>query len=183
MERILHKRNIDSAIKEYELSLAEIGKLDPNLIGIKLFQHLKRNTIDHGPYPHVTIFEAANRIMTDMVILKGVKWLLDNNTFPFKKYHVEYGNEDKNAHDIMSINRKKYLIGEAFNVAQSFFQTKKNTSLKKLRNSNVTSDYKIIIANRDAIKENYVPQVIKDEYFLFVDVESGDGRLHSTASK
>ena len=57
MERILTKHNIDNAIKEYELSIADIGKLDPYLSGIKLFQYLKRGTIGQGPYPHVTIFE------------------------------------------------------------------------------------------------------------------------------
>jgi len=44
------------------------------LRGLRLFQYLKRNQVGLGPYPHVTLFEAANRIMTDMVILKGIKW-------------------------------------------------------------------------------------------------------------
>jgi hypothetical protein len=78
--------------------------------------------------------------LSDLVILYGVKWLLDNNTFPFESYTVEYGNENKNGFDICATGNGKTLIGEAFNVAQSFFQTKKSTMLKKLAKS--TADYK-----------------------------------------
>jgi len=182
MERILNKRNIDSVIRDYELSIADI-ELGSNITGIKLFQHIKRNTVGFGPYPHVTLFEAANRIMTDLVILKGIKWLLNNSQFPFKEYRVEYGNENKNEHDIIAERTGKCLIGEAFNVAPSFFHGKKSTSLKKLRKSKVASDYTIIIANKDAVKDNYIPKPTKDEYFLFMDIETGDGRLFSAISK
>ena len=79
--------------------------------------------------------------MTDLVILKGVKWLLDRYAFPFDEYVVEYGNEDSNDHDITAIKGSKKLFGEAFNVAPSFFQGKK---LRCLRISVVLIAWRII---------------------------------------
>lgn len=180
MERLLNRTNINAAIEKYESSIAEIGDVLSDLRGIPLFQYLKRNQIELGPYPHVTPFEAANRIMTDLVILKGVKWFLDSHTFPFNEYLVEYGNENSNEHDVSAYNGTKRLIGEAFNVAPSFFQGKKRKMLKKLRANKKSIDYMIILANDDAVKEGYSPKVSKDEYYVFVNVESGVGRVLSS---
>ena len=121
-----------------------------------------------GPYPHVTMFEAANRIMSDLVILYGVQWLLNTAAFPFDSYTVEYGNENNNGFDVCATDLDKILIGEAFNVAPSFFQTKKASMLKKLAAS--TADYKIIMFNHDAVAPNYTPKPNNGEYFLFVRV-------------
>ena len=115
--------------------------------------------------------------MTDLVILKGIKWLLDAHTFPFDEYVVEYGNEDSNDHDITASKEGKKFSGEAFNVAPSFFQGKKASMLKKLRSAEKPVDYKVIVANSDAIGANYAPKVRKGEYFVFVDVESGEAEL------
>lgn len=177
MERSLNRKNIDTAIREYMSSIADIGDILSNLKGVPLFQCLKRDQVGKGPYPHVTLFEAANRIMTDLVILKGVKWLLCNRPFPFDEYLVEYGNEDNNDHDIIANQKGKKLAGEAFNVAPSFFQGKKSSMLKKLRTSGSIADFKLIIANTDAVKENYSPRGEKNEYFLFVDIQNGNAQL------
>lgn len=177
MERSLNPTNIEAAISEYEASIEEIGDSITDLRGVSLFQCLKRNQIGLGPYPHVTLFEAANRIMTDLVILKGVNWMLRSNAFPFDEYLVEYGNEDSNDYDISAGQNGKRLIGEAFNVAPSFFQGKKNAMRKKLRANSGNPDFMIILANSDAIKEVYAPKALENEYFVFVNVESGAGRI------
>ncbi|MCI0495230.1 hypothetical protein L0Z72_09475 [candidate division KSB1 bacterium] len=103
--------------------------------------------------------------------------MLDKRSFPFDEYVVEYGNEDSNDHDITANQAGKRLIGEAFNVAPSFFQGKKTSMLKKLRSSGKTADFKIIVANADAVNENYSPKVETREYYLFVDVESDEAKL------
>lgn len=177
MERSLNKNNIEVAIVEYESSIVEIGDTLSGLRGLSLLQYLKRSQLGVGPYPHVTLFEAANRIMTDLVILKGVKWLLDSHSFPFEEYIVEYGNEDCNDHDITASNDGKYLVGEAFNVAPSFFQGKKNAMRKKLRANKSCVDYMVILANSDAVNDGYTPKILEKEYYVFVNVESGAGKL------
>lgn len=42
------------------------------------------------------------------------------------------------------------LVGEAFNVAPSFFQGKKRSALKKLREQRDKATYRIIMLNSDA---------------------------------
>jgi hypothetical protein len=38
--------------------------------------------------------------MTDLVILNGVKWLLEERIFGFSAYTVEYGHQNNNSYDI-----------------------------------------------------------------------------------
>jgi hypothetical protein len=167
-ERKTSGSNVEYIIATYLASVEEIG----NSLGahrvLHLLQALKRDRLGAGPYPHVTMFEAANRIMSDLVILFGVKWLLRNNAFPFDSYTVEYGNENNNGFDICATGDEKVLIGEAFNVAPSFFQTKKTAMLRKLAAS--SADYKIIMFNHDAVARGDKPKPSQREHFLFVDV-------------
>ncbi len=180
MHRNLSNKNIDTAITEYEKSIENISGTIDGKSGINLFHSIKREKLNDGPYPDVTLFEAANRIMTDLVILHGIKWLLKESAFSFDSYIVEYGNEDNNAHDIFAEKNGCHLTGEAFNVAKSFFQGKKTSMLKKLRKPENKSTYKIILANSDAVNINYTPK-IKDlkigEHIVFVNIITGQGRI------
>ncbi len=122
-----------------------------------------------------TAFEAANRIMTDLVILYGVKWLLESKTFPFDSYTVEFGKENKNDFDIQARSTGKLLVGEAFNVAPSFFQSKKSSMLKKLRKK--PADYLIIMVNHDVVTNEYSPYPKEGEYYVFVNVDDGTAKV------
>lgn len=147
--------NVDQLLSQY-IALAEtVGGSIAGLNGLRLFSALKREAVEVGPYPRVTLFEAANRIMTDLVTLYGVRWLLKEKVFPFQTYEVEYGHGNKGAHDILATADEKSLIGEVFNVAPSFFPIKKASALKKLRASKVKADYRIIMVNADAVQAAY----------------------------
>ena len=171
-ETKLNKNNIYNVIKKY---LESISQIIPSIISdnaINLFLKIKRENIGNGPYPNVTYFEAANRIMSDLVILYGIKDLLEEK-YPqiiFPEYSVEYGNDSKNEYDIMAKNGNKTLIGEAFNVSPAFFQGKKSVSLKKLRKCNSDNTVKIIMYNNDAVDINYEPEIIKNEYHIKVKI-------------
>lgn len=93
-----------------------------------------------------------------------MKWLLDNDVFPFTTYMVEYGNEDENGFDIRASGNGESLVGEAFNVAPSFFQTKKASVLKKLRKT--STNYKLIMFNHDAVEPDYRPKPANNEFFV-----------------
>jgi len=189
LERAISKANAGQLITNYLELVEQVGNPVANFKGLRLIQALKREAVEAGPYPKVTLFEAANRIMSDLVILYGVRWLLDNNVFPFGTYTVQYGIDDKNAFDIQATSDGKKLIGEAFNVAPSFFQTKKTSVLKKLRQRDVSADYKIIMFNHDAVERSYKPKPKNNEFFVFVQVLTDDSymvpneRLHPTAQK
>lgn len=67
-ERTLNKSNVDIILKEFVKSIGGLGISNSGKTGISLFEALKREKLTTGPYPGVTLFEAANRIMTDLVI-------------------------------------------------------------------------------------------------------------------
>jgi hypothetical protein len=138
---------------------------------------LKRQHLGIGPYPKVSLFEAANRIMTDLVLLYGVRWLLRERVFGFSEYRVEFGHGNQAPFDLIAEENGQRLIGEAFNVARSFFQGKKTSMLKKLRTQGIGATYTVILCNADAVHDEYVPAKEASEYHISVDVGSGDARM------
>jgi hypothetical protein len=172
----LSKTNIDQTLAEYVASVEHLGESIATLRGFRLFEALKRDVVGTGPYPKVSLFEAANRIMTDLVILYGVRWLLKRAVFPFDTYLVEYGNDDKQGFDIRASSGGSTLIGEAFNVAPSFFQGKKSSMLKKLRHPTAEANFKLIMFNHDAVTAQYVPETGEREFFVVVKVGTEEAR-------
>ncbi len=175
--RQLNAQNIDAALNSYRRSIDEIGHTVGTARGVELLRLLKRGQAGSGPYPTVSLFEAANRIMTDLVILNGVRWLLAESSLPFREYTVEYGHEDNGDHDIVATDGDRRLIGEAFNVAASFFPIKKSSALRKLRASTAVADYRLVVCNCEAVTASYGPKPQTGEYFLFVDIDSGHTRV------
>jgi len=169
----LTANNIDRQVESYISSVEQIGNSIDKMTGLRLLEALKRAKIDAGPYPNVTLFEAANRIMTDLVTLYGTKWLLTNNVFPFHSYLVECGHESKNGFDIRASESGKSLIGEVFNVARSFFQGKKAAMLRKIRTNDQGADFKLIMFNHDAVSGRYRPKGRGNEYHVLVNVGTG----------
>jgi hypothetical protein len=173
----LSHHNIDQTLAEYVGSVEQLGESVAALRGIRLLEALKRDIVGIGPYPAVTLFEAANRIMTDLVILYGVRWLLKHAVFPFDTYTVEYGNDDKKGFDMRASANGATLIGEIFNVAPSFFQGKKSAMLKKLRDPAAKADFKIVMFNSDAVLPQYDPAPQSNEFFVIVKVGTEEARV------
>jgi len=170
--RKLNQENIDKAIQDYNELVKEIPleiKSDNSLL---LLKQLKREKLGKGPYPEVSIFEAANRIMSDLLILHGVRDLLNGKVveLKFSEYEVELGNENKKDHDIMAINDGIELIGEAFNVSKSFFYAKKSSALKKLNNSPRKKAIRLLLFNEDAKPKGYDLLKGKTEYHYAVEI-------------
>ena len=168
--RNLRSDNIDKLISDFAQEALDIGRTISGLVGIPLLKALKRDKIGHGPYPDVTLFEAANRIMTDLVILHGVRGLLCSDKLPFNEYVVEFGHENKNSHDIWASSGDCTLAGEAFNVAPSFFHIKKSSAARKLRASAAT--YKILMFNSDAASTSYSARHEPGIFHVSVDIDA-----------
>jgi hypothetical protein len=177
LQRNLTEDNVDDALETYVRSVEAVGDCIRGLSGIQLLETLKRGKVGCGPYPSVSLFEAANRIMTDLVILYGVRWLLRNKAFPFRSYTVEYGHENNNAHDLKAEQAGRILIGEAFNVAPSFFSTKKTAAIQKLRASTIRANYLVILCNDRAVLDTYLPKPREIEHFVFVTIGGDVGRV------
>lgn len=104
-----------------------------NASAIQMIKYLKRRTDDSnhqiGPYFGLTIFEAANRIATDLIIINGILQLIDNGIEPADSIvTVRLGNKHTKGKGDFTINNKE---GEAFNVATSFFKGKLGSTLRK----------------------------------------------------
>ena len=147
----LTPKNILRAISAYEAEIEHLKLGD--MVGYELVRRVKRDQFGQGPYPNVTFFESANLIMTDLVILYGIKELIDSKSYPdIVHYHVEYGNENNRPHDIMGVDAQENLvfIAEAFNVSQKYFSTKRRQAENKLQNTKEPAKYRAIIYNEDA---------------------------------
>ncbi|WP_082629158.1 hypothetical protein [Pseudomonas sp. TTU2014-080ASC] len=172
--RTLNAANISAILEAFTESIAPVGSSIQGLTGVSLLTALKRKQVGLGPYPSVTLFEAANRIMSDLVILHGIAGLLKLQAFPFTEYTVEFGNEDKNGFDIRATSDSCSLAGEAFNVAPSFFHSKKASALKKLRSKAADSTHRIIMFNAGAPSPRYSARHEPGIYYVCVDINSGD---------
>lgn len=180
--RILNSENIGAITTDFHASLVSIGESIQGKTGVALFTALKREKLVGGPYPGVTLFEAANRIMSDLVILGGISVLLKERLFPFTSYTVEFGNENKNGFDIRATSGNENLVGEAFNVAPSFFQTKKRSALTKLRRNGSNATYRILMFNDDAASPSYSPKPEAGLHHVLVGVESGNVQVWPSPS-
>lgn len=171
--RKLNAANIAELTAAFHKELEGIGKSIAGLSGVQLLVAVKRAKLGHGPYPNVTLFEAANRIMSDLVILHGIAQLLQDSSLPFKEYTVEFGNENRNGFDICASSGQETLCGEAFNVASSFFQGKKRTALKKLREKASHATHRLILFNDDAPPKEYVARSEDDIRQVAVHIPVG----------
>ena len=181
--RSLTADNIEKVLSDYVASAEEIGDSIAGYSGIKLLEALKREAVGSGPYPNVAMFEAANRIMTDLVMLYGVRWLLKRGGLPFASYHVEYGHENNNAHDVTATENNLIFAGEVFNVAPSFYPIKKSSALKKLRSGKRVPDVKMLIVNHDAVGNDYSPRLSAGEAILLVKVGTDEAILMPSRNK
>jgi hypothetical protein len=152
-EKELTLTNIPDIIADYKNLLTEVAPKIEGADILDLLKKLKRPGINKGPYPSVSIFEAANRIMTDLVIIYGAQLILEGKIsgIPLvSKLRVDYGNQNTQAHDIIGKEGKHYLAGEAFNVAPSFFSNKKSSSIKKLLESEPAPSHLFLLCNDDS---------------------------------
>ncbi|PVX85878.1 hypothetical protein [Paraburkholderia unamae] len=179
-ERVLTASNISQITQEFLDTLAELGDSIHGLRGIPLLTALKREKLVRGPYPGVSLFEAANRIMSDLVILRGVAGLIEAGTFGIERYLVEFGNEDRNGFDLNGVDHDgRTLVDEAFNVAPSFFGPKKQKAVSKLRSNGSAATYRLLLVNDDAVAPGYTPRLEVGLHYVFVNIESGRIRIHN----
>jgi hypothetical protein len=181
--RTLTLENVGQITKEFSEDVEQIGQSIHGKFGIPLLAALKRDPLPHGPYPELTLFEAANRIMSDLVILHGVAGLLRERVFPFSAYTVEFGNENKNGFDIRGSSETCTLAGEAFNVAPSFFSGKKLSAVKKLREQAADMTYRILLYNADARGEKQSLTVEPGFHYVSVCILSGKLTVKSPAPR
>lgn len=132
----LSRANIRQVLHDYLSLLNQLPPFEPSGSVIASLHALKRDPVGGGPYPRVSFFEAANRALSDITILLGVRQLLldpvvGSVELPFQAYSAALGVID--GFDLTAGAGACRLVAEAFNLAPSYFQTKKARMLSKLR--------------------------------------------------
>jgi len=170
----LNQTNIEKALTDYLRSVNSIELPASENDPLMSMYSVKRRPLRSGPYPDVSLFEASNRILSDLVILFGVQRLLANPVvgnvgLPFTEYEVALG--VKGGNDLRAVSDSRRLVGEAFNVAPSFFQSKKSSMIKKLR-ADEKANYRLIIFNADAVRspDYYLEKSEPSMLYLPVDI-------------
>lgn len=169
----LNPENIDAEIRKYLNLIDAIELPERQGTNIEYMLSLKRGKIQKGPYPNVSIFEASNRILSDIVILFGIRELLFNPRIGtidllFRKYQARLGNED--GFDIEAEFKGENLIGEAFNVARSFFPEKMRKMRAKL-SKEPTYSYRLMIFNADAVPDIGYYQGLSEQSMMYLPVD------------
>lgn len=123
---------------------------------LHLFAALKRNAVRGGKYDGVSMFEFANRVMSDLVVWKAVDHLLFGQTSSGRggcavEIRARFGVANGFDLDGRLLDGRR-LRGECFNVAPSFFGIKRRSSEAKLRK--VRGGLRVVAFNRDALPES-----------------------------
>jgi hypothetical protein len=165
---ILHELFNEPLTKEqFEIAKLQFFKLlKENKYAIKnadtiyeLIDNIKRTPEKVGPYQNISVFEALNRIGSDLVLLSGAAKLFNNETdFLVNKIHLKMGNT-KGFDFEVTLNDGKIIYGEAFNAAESFCKHKMRQAIDKLIDKNPDDKAKdaIVFINQEVqnFMENY----------------------------
>lgn len=107
------------------------------------------NPVAIGPYKNITIFEAANRIATDLVIINGLKLLIDSKKIKDPILTLRLGTtHEKGKGDFTIKMGGNEFEGEAFNVAPSFLKHKLYRTTQKWTDR----DLEYILINAEAFE-------------------------------
>lgn len=175
MPRTLTRDNLASEIQKYltDLATLEVPKLPSE--AIPLFTALKRGRVKRGNYPDLSLFEVANRVMSDLVVLASAERILGAG-FPGlageRPDAVQVCLGIEKGWDLEgSLGGRRRFAGECFNVAPSFFATKWGKSMKGLEGlKDVT--HRVMAFNGDATEDRakYERKSSTEWTYLLVDV-------------
>lgn len=162
------KQEYFQLLKEFPLHLSKINNTTDSIIFLKRKISETPKTI--GIYKNITVFEAANRIATDLVIINGILQLLNSELKDIKqktKFSIRLGNKHIDGKGDFTIGDKE---GEAFNVANSFFRTKYYKTTSKWEKSESNLSY--IFVNQEAIPKGFTQRRKKHSSIELVGVEN-----------
>ncbi len=146
-----------------EARIAYLQSLEQNKYAIKhtatiyeLIDSVKRSPEKIGPYQNISVFEALNRIGSDLVLLAGATKLFAGEipTIKPEKIHLKMGTTHGFDFEV-HVKDSKPIKGEAFNAALTFCGQKMRQAIHKLLKEE--AEEAIIFINESArpVIENY----------------------------
>lgn len=154
----LSKKDFEKAKTAYLKSLKENKYVIKNAKTIyDLIKNTKRSPEKIGPYQHISVFEALNRIGSDLVLLSGATKLFNGELRDIspQKIHLKMGTTHGFDFEVF-LENGKVIYGEAFNAAESFCKQKMREAIHKLIDNNASDA--IVFINEEVKRdiERYV---------------------------
>lgn len=171
-DNALSQKDFDNAKRAYLKTLEgykwEVKKVDSIY---DLIDNIKRTPQETGPYQNISVFEALNRIGSDLVLLSGATKLFKEGIgarIPIS-IHLKMGTTQ--GFDFKVCFDDEYVIyGEAFNAAKSFCKQKMRQAIHKLidHNPDKTATEGIVFINKDVSE---IIAAYKNEKELISDIK------------
>jgi hypothetical protein len=97
-----------------------------------LIENVKRSPVEIGPYQNISVFEALNRIGSDLVLLDGTEKLFKDGVVKNKPSKVLLRMSTIKGYDFeVHFENQPTIYGEAFNASPSFCNTKMRQAIDK----------------------------------------------------
>lgn len=185
--------NFNKALSEQEFELAKAAYM--NLLAenkycmkethtiYELIESIKRTPEKIGPYQNISVFEALNRIGSDLVLLSGATQLFKEELKGIKpqSIHLKMGSTRGFDFEVF-LNDKKVIYGEAFNAAESFCKEKMRQAIIKLiDNKDGKTNSAIVFVNDDV--KNTLEKYIKGNHQLQKNPEFELNIIYCTTNK
>jgi hypothetical protein len=122
------KKEYIEYLKKYPFSIKDAKDI------FDLIQNVKRSPQDIGPYKNISVFEALNRIGTDLVLLSGAAIMFNGDKYPSIKLRTIKLNmgTTRGIDCIIETMDNRVIFGEAFNAAKSFCKEKMRQAIHSL---------------------------------------------------
>lgn len=125
----------------------------------ELIDQVKRNPTNIGPYEDISVFEALNRIGSDLVLLRGAEKLFNEGLDKKIPTEILLRMGNTKGFDFEVYFGKTIIYGEAFNAAESFCKDKMRQAIHKLieKNPDPNATEGIVFVNDDVkdVLRNY----------------------------
>jgi len=124
-----------------------------------LINLVKREHYTIGPYKNISLFEALNRIGSDLVLLNGAERLFNGEIKGILPDKIKLQMGSNRGFDFEVYAQDKIIYGEAFNAAESFCKEKMRQAIHKLADKCKKDNLQtaLIMVNDDVktVLENY----------------------------
>jgi hypothetical protein len=106
----------------------------------KKLKSLKRDKLNSGPYPKVSLYENSNKILTDLLTLDAISYLIEKKEIEKKEIEIiefNLGNSDIYPFDLITYdtNKNKEFYEISYTTKKGL-SSKKNSIFKKMEKYN-----------------------------------------------
>jgi hypothetical protein len=131
----------------------------------ELIKNVKRSPATIGPYKDISVFEALNRIGSDLVLLEGAEKLFNGEIESIKPKSIELRMGNKHGFDFtVTLDDDSEILGEAFNAAESFCKHKYRQAIDKFANEKLDEWTKILKSKKGILFINQEVEATIKQY-------------------